>query len=100
MTRDQFITNYVLVFCAMRSATEYNNACMRGQQERLDRQPVEDAEYLAERAWDQYQKFRSDACGEECGATHNGYMCTLAVKHSGDHIAHGSHREVYARWNQ
>lgn len=51
-----FKTQYIASFLAAWTAGIYNDACMRSQHDRFDNQPVEDAEFLARKAWDQYVK--------------------------------------------
>jgi hypothetical protein len=51
LDQDEFITQYVTVFLASWTANEYNMACMRGEQKRLNNPPVDDAIYLARAAW-------------------------------------------------
>lgn len=47
----EFKQNFAVVFLATYCATHYDDACARGDQESLQRLPVEDAEFLAEEAW-------------------------------------------------
>lgn len=56
LTQEQFIDNFVVTFLATWCANEYNDSCMNGQQERLNRPPVEDARFLAQKAWEHYQE--------------------------------------------
>ena len=49
----QFIANFLSTWCA----TEYNNACINGEHRRLEKPPVEDAEYLADTAWAYYVEY-------------------------------------------
>jgi hypothetical protein len=63
MVREQFIATYVATFLASYSAVHYIENCQRGWKN-AD-QPVEDAHFLAEQAWDELLKqdidLRSDA---------------------------------------
>ncbi len=52
MTRQEFIDQFSTTFLATWCANEYADACMRGEQRRLEEPPVEDAHYLAGKAWD------------------------------------------------
>ena len=42
----QFISNFLSTWCA----NEYKDACMRGEQERLEEPPVDNAQFLADTA--------------------------------------------------
>lgn len=46
-----FIKAYVSSFLASYAAVEYTDTCMRGNHDRYDNQPVEDALFLANLAW-------------------------------------------------
>jgi hypothetical protein len=59
MTKEQFIAQYILVFMATWTAKEYNDACLYSRQKSLEKQPIEDAEYLAKIAWNIYQEHQS-----------------------------------------
>ena len=50
MTKTEFIEQYVVVFLASWTVKEYDDACARGQNDRLNEPPVEDAYFLAEKA--------------------------------------------------
>ncbi len=52
MNKELFIQRFIANFLASYCANEYADACSRGQHERLSNPPVEDAEGLAESAWD------------------------------------------------
>lgn len=51
-----FKTNFISTFLAAWTANIYNDACMRGQHDRFNSPPVEDAELLADKAWAHYKK--------------------------------------------
>jgi hypothetical protein len=50
-----FKKTFAVQFLASYAATHYNDACARGDQEKLQRLPVEDAEFLAKAAWDHWR---------------------------------------------
>lgn len=52
----QFKTAFISQFLASYVAVHFDNRCSRGLQETLERPPVEDAEYLAEKVWEHYCK--------------------------------------------
>jgi hypothetical protein len=52
MDETVFKTNFVAAFLAAKAAQEYDAACANGEQDRLSRQPVEDAIFLADEIWD------------------------------------------------
>lgn len=56
MIKEHFIAQYVINFMASWSASRYDDACLSGNQESLEQQPIEDAIYLAEIAWTKYQE--------------------------------------------
>lgn len=47
----QFISSFLATWCA----NNYEDAISSGNHEILHRPPVEDAEFLADKAWDHYQ---------------------------------------------
>lgn len=49
-----FKSQYVANFVATWTANNYDDACMMGQHERLNRPPIEDALFLANAAWAHY----------------------------------------------
>jgi hypothetical protein len=51
LDQDKFITDYVTIFLATWTANEYDSACQRGEQRKLNNPPIEDAVYLARMAW-------------------------------------------------
>lgn len=51
-----FKLNFISTFLATWCANEYEDSCMTGQHRRLEKPPVEDAEYLAEKAWEHYKE--------------------------------------------
>lgn len=55
MNKEQFVANYVSTFLASYMASRYDNDCINGHQgEPYNHQPIEDAMFLAEKAWEQY----------------------------------------------
>ena len=53
MTKQEFIEQYKVTFLATWAAKNYEDYCMRGIQEQLETPPVEDAQFLAEAAWEE-----------------------------------------------
>jgi len=51
MNEEQFKAQFIASFCAAWCANNYNDACMRGEQERLENPPMEDAKCLADSTW-------------------------------------------------
>lgn len=51
LSEKAFKQQYVACWLATRCAMQYDDACSRGQFERFENQPVEDAIFLAEQAW-------------------------------------------------
>ena len=47
----EFKTQYIATFLATWTAVHYDDACMRSQHEMLREPPIEDAEHLADCAW-------------------------------------------------
>lgn len=58
MNESQFKDNYIATFLATWTATNYEEFCMQGWHERLEKPPVEDAMYLADKAWEEYLKHK------------------------------------------
>ena len=56
ISKKQFIEQFVVNFLSTYAATEYNEICMQGTHERYDSMPVEDAIFLAKKAWDQFNE--------------------------------------------
>lgn len=55
MNKKQFVDHYVATFLASYMAGRYDDDCMNGHpNEPHNHQPVEDAVFLAQRAWEQY----------------------------------------------
>jgi hypothetical protein len=54
MTEAEFKGHFVATFLACYAAQRYDDACARGEHDRLQRHPVEDAAELAETAWVQH----------------------------------------------
>jgi len=50
--KDWFINSFMMVFMATWCANNYTDYCMRGQQALLSEPPVEDAQHLAEEAYE------------------------------------------------
>jgi hypothetical protein len=51
MNEEQFKQQFIVTFLATWAATNYDFCVSHGQHERLGNPPVEDAEFLADRAW-------------------------------------------------
>lgn len=58
MKEDEFIDNFMTTFLASWTANNFDLICARGEWERLENPPVEDAIYLAECAWSKVQEFK------------------------------------------
>jgi hypothetical protein len=58
MDEKSFKANFITTFLATWVANNYDECCMRGQHERLSDPPVEDAEFLANEAWNRYNEER------------------------------------------
>ncbi len=58
MDKETFINNYVTTFLATWTANEYPMACMTGTHKKLHEPPVEDAYFLAEKAYEHIQKIK------------------------------------------
>lgn len=56
MDEATFKATFIATFLATWCVANYDDACMRGEQERLNKPPVEDAKYLAARAWEHMQE--------------------------------------------
>ena len=52
MDKARFIEQFITTFCATYMAQHYDDTCMRGWTDENNKPPVEDAESLAEHAWD------------------------------------------------
>jgi len=48
----KFKEQFKVTFLATWAATNFNDYCMNGMQESLENPPVEDAIYLADKAWE------------------------------------------------
>ena len=48
--KQQFITSFI----AAQTSSNYDEACYSGQHERLEHFPIEDAQFLAEKAWEKW----------------------------------------------
>jgi len=55
MNEQEFITQYIASFLATWTVNNYDDACMKGEHERLHKPPVEDATFLAYKAWEHYK---------------------------------------------
>lgn len=58
MKRKQFIDLYIVQFLASYAAGKYDHNCLMGWPDTTKSQPVEDAEILAEGAWEQLESLR------------------------------------------
>lgn len=50
--KQQFITSFI----ASQTVSNYDEACYTGNHERLEHFPIEDAHYLAEKAWEKWKE--------------------------------------------
>ncbi len=55
MDEDKFKANFIATFLATWVANNYDDACFNGEHERLNHPPVEDAEMLATKAYEEWQ---------------------------------------------
>jgi hypothetical protein len=55
--KEQFINTYMAAFMGAAGGAGYDMNCMLGKHDWVDHQPVEDALYCAERAWEQKEKW-------------------------------------------
>jgi hypothetical protein len=51
MNEEQFKAHYIATFLASWAVMEYDGACSTGQHALLNNPPVEDAVFLADKAW-------------------------------------------------
>ena len=57
MTKEQFKAQYIVTFVATLTAQQYEECCSRGEHSKLrSHHMMEDAIFLADYAWDEYQK--------------------------------------------
>ena len=56
MNKEEFIEHFAVTFMATWVANEHSNACMTGNHDMLKEPPVEDAYFLAEKAWEHKQE--------------------------------------------
>jgi len=63
----EFKRQFAVQFLASWAAVHYTEYCARGMQKTLATPPVEDAEYLAQKAWDQWRAILLPN-GKVCGA--------------------------------
>lgn len=54
MDEKTFKTQFIATFLASWCAKHYEDACMRGEHDRLMHPPVNDAEHLADCAWEEW----------------------------------------------
>lgn len=57
MSRNEFIDAYVVQFLAAWTAQHYEDYCSRGLHNELESPPIEDAIFLAEKAWERLVQF-------------------------------------------
>jgi hypothetical protein len=55
--KEQFINAYMAAFMGAAGGAGYDMNCMLGKHDWVDHQPVEDALYCAEQAWEQKEKW-------------------------------------------
>lgn len=58
MNEKEFKDHFAATFLATWVAVNYDHACAYGQHERLDHPPAEDAKFLADKAWEEWQRQR------------------------------------------
>ncbi len=51
-----FKSQFIASFLASWVAQNFTDSCMRGQHKKLEQPPVEDAEFLAQKAWEHWVK--------------------------------------------
>lgn len=56
MDEKAFKTHFIATFLAAWVASNYEESCIRGQHERLNHPPAEDAEFLANKAWEELKR--------------------------------------------
>lgn len=56
MKKSKFISLFIIQFLASWMANNYSDFCARGLQKELETPPVEDAMFLAEKAWNEVNK--------------------------------------------
>lgn len=56
MLEEVFKAQFIASFCASWCAVNYADACARGESDRLETPPMEDAIHLADCAWREWQK--------------------------------------------
>ncbi len=57
MKKEEFMKMFVVQFLASWAAKNYDEYCSLGIQEQLEKPPVEDAVFLAEKAWKKLDEF-------------------------------------------
>lgn len=56
MNEKAFKDHFAATFLASWAAVNYDDACIRDQHERLNHPPADDAKFLADKAWEEWQK--------------------------------------------
>lgn len=56
MTEENFKNQFICQFLATWCATHYDEYCSHGLHDRLENPPVEDAEFLAQKAWERIKE--------------------------------------------
>ncbi len=54
VSEQEFKTQFIIKFLASWCANNYQTACSSGNHEWLEKPPVEDADFLAKKAWDHW----------------------------------------------
>ena len=60
MRREEFITKFAIAWLAQWSASRHGGYCMTDRHEELEDLPLEDAFYLAEKAWEKIKSPETD----------------------------------------
>lgn len=60
MEEKEFKNSYISTFVATWTAINYEDYCIRNMHSELENPPFEDAEYLADKAWENYSKLKKD----------------------------------------
>jgi hypothetical protein len=58
--KEIFISAYAAAFMGANMGQQYDHMCMTGEHWRTDKQPVEDAVYIANKAWNQLQAHKKE----------------------------------------
>lgn len=56
MKKEEFIKLYIINFISSYTAKNYDSYCSQGRHQDLNKPPLEDARFLAEKAWEAAQE--------------------------------------------